>query len=76
MTPAKVERCLNVGRKALVLLAELVIKGERTRGEAQARAQAERDAIAALLDEAPQSEHARIHDLLLRYDMMLRSLTN
>jgi hypothetical protein len=76
MTPAEVERCLDTGREALVLLAALVINGERSRQEACERARAEHDALLDLLDEAPASEHAKIHDLLLRYEMMIRSLVS
>jgi hypothetical protein len=76
MTPAEVESCLNTGREALLLLAELALKGDRSRGEVYERAQAEHDALVSLLDKAPKSEHGRIHDLLLRYKMMMRSLLN
>ena len=75
-TVEEIDETLEVARSALVLLAELVVKGQRTRGEAYARAQTEREALVALLDEAPMSEHGRIHDLLLRYDLMMRSLAN
>jgi hypothetical protein len=61
MTPAEVRECLDTGREALVLLAELAVKGERTRGEIYERAQAEHDALVSLLIEAPESEHATIH---------------
>jgi hypothetical protein len=74
MTPAEVESCLNTGREALLLLAALAVTGDRTRGEVYERARAERDALVKLLDEAPQSEHGRIHDLLLRYEMMIAGL--
>ena len=72
----EVEKALEVARSSLVLLAELVVKGQRTRGEAYERALAEHEALVSLLEEAPASEHGRIHDLLLRYDLMMRSLAN
>lgn len=75
-TPAEIEVTWNVAREALVLLAELVATGLRTRGEVYERAQAEHDALISLLDEAPESEHAKIHDLLLRYGSMIASLAN
>ncbi len=75
-TVEQVNETLEVARSSLVLLAELVVKGERTRGEAYARAEAEHEARVALLDEAPESEHGKIHDLLLRYDLMMRSLVH
>jgi 1-deoxy-D-xylulose 5-phosphate reductoisomerase len=59
MTPAEVERCLDAGREALVLLAELVVKGQRTRGEICERVQAEHDALVSLLDEAPETSTPR-----------------
>ena len=72
----EVDKALEVARSSLVLLAELVVKGQRTRGEAYERALAEHEALVSLLEEAPASEHGRIHDLLLRYDLMMRSLAN
>jgi hypothetical protein len=53
-----------------------VVKGERSRQEVYERVQAERDALIDLLDEAPASEHGRIHDLLLRYELMIRTLVS
>ena len=76
MTVETVERCLDEGREALVMLAGLAVEGTRTRGEVYERAQAEHDALVSLLDEAPESEHGKIHDLLLRYDMFMKSLVN
>jgi hypothetical protein len=76
MSPAEVQRCVDTGREALVRLAELVVKGQRSRAEAYEEALAERDALVSLLDEAPHSEHAKIHDLLLRYEMMMKSLVS
>jgi hypothetical protein len=55
-TVEHVDETLNVAREALALLAELAVKGQRARGEAFVRAQAEHDALVCLLDEAPQSE--------------------
>lgn len=75
-TPEQVEKALNVAREALVLLAELVVTGQRMRSEVYERAEAEHDALVSLLIEAPESEHAKIHDLLLRYEMMMASLVN
>jgi hypothetical protein len=76
MTDEEVERCLAVGREALVLLAELVVNGGRSRGDIYARARAEADAVISLLDEAPESEHEKIHDLLDRYDTLMAALVN
>ena len=76
MTAEEVERCLAVGREALVLLAELVVNGERNRGEVYARARAEADALISLLDETPESEHEKIHALLDRYDTLMAALVN
>jgi hypothetical protein len=76
MSPEEVQRCVDSGREALVRLAESVVKDQRSRAEAYEEALAERDALVSLLDEAPQSEHAKIHDLLLRYEMMMRSLVS
>jgi hypothetical protein len=59
MTADEVERCLDVGRDALVLLAKLVVNGDRSRGEVLSRARAEADALISLLDEAPESEQMR-----------------
>ncbi|MEX2482467.1 MAG: hypothetical protein WD928_16540 [Gammaproteobacteria bacterium] len=67
MNADEVERCLAVGREALVQFAELVVNGERSRGEMYDRARAEADALISLLDEAPESEHEKIHALLDRY---------
>ena len=76
MTPDEIESCLAVGREALVQFAELVINGERTRGEIYARARVEADALISLLDEAPESEHTKIHELLDRYDTLMAALVN
>lgn len=74
MRADEIEGCLDVGRDALVLLAELVVNGDRTRAEAYARARAEADALISLLDEAPESEHEKIHALLDRYDTLMAGL--
>ena len=76
MTIAAVERCLDEGREALVLLAELVAKGNRSRTEIFLRTRAEHDALVCLLEEAPESEHDRIRDLIRYYETMMRSLRN
>jgi lysylphosphatidylglycerol synthetase-like protein (DUF2156 family) len=76
MNAAEVETCLRVGREALVLLAELVVSGERTRAEVHARARVEADALTCLLDEAPEAMHAEIHALLDRYDSLLAATVN
>jgi hypothetical protein len=75
-TTAQVEEALSVARDSLVLLAALVVNGERTRNDTYRHAQAKHDALVSLLEEAPQSEHAKIHDLLLRYEMMMASLVS
>jgi hypothetical protein len=75
-TTAQVEEALSDARNSLVLLAAMVVKGERTRNDAYRHAQSEHDALVSLLGEAPQSEHAKIHDLLLRYEMMMVSLVS
>ena len=76
MNPDEIDRCLAVGREALVQSAELVVNGERTRGEIYARARVEADALISLLDEAPESEQAKIHELLDRYDTLVAALVN
>jgi len=76
MTADEIDRCLDVGREALVQFAELVVNGERTRGEIFARARVEADALISLLDEAPESEKHKIHALLDRYDTLMAALVN
>ncbi len=76
MTSDEIDRCLAVGREALVQFAELVVNGQRTRGEIFARARAEADALISLLDEAAESEHEKIHALLDRYDTLMAALVN
>jgi hypothetical protein len=76
MSPAEVQRHVDTGREALVRLAEQIVSGQTSRAEAYEEVRAERDALVGLLDEAPQSEHAKIHDLLLRYEMMMKSLVS
>ena len=76
MTVGEIERCLAVGREALVQFAELIVNGERSRGEIYARARVEADALISLLDEAPESEHEKIHELLDRYDTLMAALVN
>lgn len=74
MNPLEVERCVSEGRDVLVRLAEMVVRGEQSRSEAYRQARVEHDALVSLLQEAPKSEHGKIHDLLLRYDAMMASL--
>jgi len=76
MTADDIERCLVVGREALVQVAELIVNGERSRGEIYARARVEADGLVGLLDEAPESEHEQIHELLDRYDVLMSALVN
>ncbi len=76
MTAEEVGRCLAVGREALVQFAELIVNGERRRSEIYARARAEADALISLLDEAPESEHQKVHELLDRYDRLMVALVN
>lgn len=56
--------------------AELIVNGQRTRGEIYARARVEADALICVLDEAPESEHEKIHELLDRYDVLMAALVN
>lgn len=76
MNADEVQRCLEVGREALVLLAELIVSGERNRGEMYVRARVEADALVSLLDESAEAEHPAIHALLERYDTLMAALVN
>ena len=76
MTVDEVERCLAIGREALMQFAELIVNEQRNRGELYQRARAEADALIHLLDEAPESEHEKIHELLDRYDTLMAALVN
>ena len=76
MNAREIERCLDVGRSALILLAELLVSGERSRGELYVRARAEADALTCLLDEASEAKITDIHYLLDRYDSLLARLVN
>ena len=76
MIAREIERCLDIGRDALVLLSELLVSGKKSRAELYRRARAEADALTCLLDEAPEAKAADIHYLLDRYDSFLARLVN
>lgn len=59
-----------------MLLAELVVNGERTRSEIYTRARVEADALISLLNESAEAEHPAIHALLDRYDTLMAALVN
>jgi hypothetical protein len=76
MTPREVERCIDVGREALVQFAEMVVNGTRTRGEIYDRARVEADALTSLLDEAGEPEALKVRELLDRYETLMAALVN
>ena len=76
MTLDEVERSLTLAREVLVDLAERVAIGEESRGELFEFARVEADDLLSLLDEAPESEHEKIHLLLDRYDSLLAAVVN
>lgn len=71
-----VEQCLEEGRDALVLLAELLAGGKRSSGEVFVRARAELDALVCLLDETPEARRDEVEYLIERYEALVRSTSN
>lgn len=76
LTEEDVEQCLREGREALALLADLLGTGQRTTGEVFLRARAELDALASLLDEAPEAKRGDVVYVIERYEALLRSTSN
>jgi hypothetical protein len=75
-TTQHVEDTLEEARSALAVLAEAMTDQKEPRDDVYARAQAEHDVLVCLLDEAPESGHSRIHDLLDRYEKMMRAMVS
>ena len=76
VTSEQIELALGIARAALLNHAELVAEGELSRGEIYAQVRIELDALTCLLDDAPETEHEKIHALLDRYDTLLAALVN
>ncbi len=76
MTAEQTNLALRIARTALVSHAEMVAEGELSRGLIYAQVRIEADALTTLLDEAPESEREKIHDLLNRHDTLMATLVN